>query len=253
MGRFRAPAQDRSITSPRLELSEPVTVRNCPPCPTDPPFCSRAALLCTGGPPQAGHPGELWDHEVTSMAQRIHLASVTLHRSLGGDRPPVPVGGCSFLRAGQEGREAPPNNLVAPLSCSCTSGVPAPAPQFPWLAGVDLSFCPSLFAGVLRAVWRGAKCADPPSPVVVDVGPGHPRSDTGRGPWVHCPAQDAPAQAGQGCPCSAGTATVGLGTDQESRKSPEPRGCPHSPEDVPTACNVYCEHGKCATDRKSVV
>lgn len=34
-------------------------VRNSPSCPTDPPFCSRAGPLCTGRPPQAGHPREL--------------------------------------------------------------------------------------------------------------------------------------------------------------------------------------------------
>lgn len=83
--------------------------------------------------------------QVTLMAQRMSWASVTLHRPLSGDRSPVPVGGCSPLRVGQEGERL--HQTARLLLCS------APAPRgslslFPnsrgWQELISLSVHPSL-------------------------------------------------------------------------------------------------------------
>ncbi|XP_040981843.1 spidroin-2-like [Aquila chrysaetos chrysaetos] len=89
-------------------------------------------------------------------------------------------------------------------------------------------------------------------------------------------ARAAPALPGPRChptpsTVGAGTATVGLGAGA-GLSAGAGRGCsgeggswgclsgasgspggPHGPEDVPTACNVCCEHGKCANSLQSGV
>lgn len=81
------------------------------------------------------------------------------------------------------------------------------------------------------------------------------------GPWCHLTpsvvgAGTAAVGLGAGAGLSAGTGRgcsgVGGSWGCLSGASGSPGG-PHGPEDVPTACNVCCEHGKCANSLQSGV
>lgn len=132
----------------------------------------------------------------------------------------------------------------------CSSALPwhLRAPQFPRLG--EQSGCLSVHPPLLV------------SPELSQQLLGHPGSGVGRGPGmvpsprVHCPAGHPAAT-----PCPAWWERVRLRWGMLrgrgswgclSAASGSPVG-PHGPKDVPAACNVCCEHGKCATTPRSGV
>lgn len=201
-----APAQDRSTTGTGLELSEPTTVRDSPPCPTDPPLLLQSSPTAHRGTSPGWSPRGAVGPQVTSMAQRMQLASVTLHSG--------------WLLPSEQGRRAERlHQAIRLLLCS------APAPQgslsllpssHGWQESVSLSVHPSL----LVSPELSGEGHDVQTPLQLwwwSWGQGTPAVTRAEvQPCVHCPAQGAPAQAAQACPCSVGTATMGLGTGQTS-------------------------------------